>query len=1095
MAGNIIGEPIDEKILEQIDLRQKMHGAGYNSSSISRDPKILNYLNNRNAWIKMASGVSIDRNEGLKKLKDLSTSTNGYLSEEDLKGLTETGLAEKSVLFNTIQTSNRTEDSKNSGYTSRSGIRTDNFFKSSTDKMYGGLGSNSRGLQPVGGITDITVNALNRGSIKKATVNIKVYNKFQFSIIEMLYLRLGYIMMLEWGWDKYVDTIDTSTNPPKIDIKDTQSTIIENSWFDGNSYTQRLMLDKINYYNKKYKGNYGGFFGKVSNFSWKLNQDGSYDITINLISLGSIIESLKANISTQSLTEEEIKNLQINLAKGFDIDKNEETGKYDNSIIDNLGNNTITQWVSTTINSFPFKNKNYLYFPNLTGEPYNSTNYLRKKIPQTSQYYVRFGTFLNKLQTLIIGAYKNGNVNGKILEIETSEINTICNYVTNLIPLENNKCVFSIIFDENLQKQSGLDLNSFNRILKPFAVKKENTNVVYGKLMNIYLNLEFINSSLESNIDDEGNVSVYNFLESLCKGINDSTGNTTNIEPSIKNNKTIYFLEKNPIKGYDSINKKEEKNEYPLEIMGYNSNGSSNFVKDFSFQTKITPNLLAMISIGATAEGSSTKDIDAIPFKKWNKGLKNRFEESHTDSSTTIDPQTDTEIAAEKIISAFKSDLSNNKIDYDNWFVTNNYDWKYQGKEYGNITPPGGGLEGPEKDINNDALLDEVVRRVQEYQRKTKEKSATSGREIVPLGTNVDNILSGYVHHVIQSFGGDTKISRMDSSGNLYDKTIYKNNGKWWLSSDNQDFIKNGVSFWKSYIREINLIDFKKNNTNSSLSGFIPVELGITMEGISGVKIYNKIQINQKFLPLSYPGALKFIIKGVDHKISNNVWETDITTISTSPTDNAPTNTPITVNQPSNNNQPIEVKGPIPPNNPNDTLVIKDFRKVAGKPLNSETFEKEQSVEWLVGEMNIHTQNVWRGFFNKLKTQYPGYTLNINATYRTYQRSIELNKENPKNAKPGYSPHNYAYGIDMNIVPPTGKEYTFMKGDRTPWIESGIADLAKNSGIRWGGNFSSYIDCIHFDATPVTIASRQNAREENKGLSEKDWNTKDTNYV
>ena len=1093
MAGNIIGEPIDEKILEQIDLRQKMHGAGYNASSISRDPKILNYLNNRNAWIKMASGVSIDGNEGLKKLKDLSTSTNGYLSEEDLKGLIGTGLAEKSVLFNTIQTSNRTEDSKNAGYTSRKGVRTDNFFKNSTDKMYGGLGSNSRGLQPVGGITDITVKALNRGSIKKATVNIKVYNKFQFSIIEMLYLRLGYIMMLEWGWDKYVDTIDTSTNPPKIDIKDTQSTIVENSWFDGKSYTQRLMLDKINYYNKKYKGNYGGFFGKVSNFSWKLNQDGSYDITINLITLGSIVESLKANISTQSLTEEEIKNIQVNLAKGFDIDKNKETGKYDNSIIDNLGDNTITQWISTTIINFPFKNKNYLYLPNLAGEPYDSTNDLRNKIPQTSQYYVRFGTFLNKLQTLIIGAYKNGNANGKLLEIETSEINTICNYVTNLIPLENNKCVFSIIFDENLQKQSKLDLNSFNRILKPFAVKKE--NVVYGKLMNVYLNLEFINSSLESNIDDEGNVSVYNFLESLCKGINDSTGNTTNIEPSIKNDKTIYFLEKNPIKGYDSLDKKEEKKEYPLEIMGYNSNGSSNFVKDFSFQTKITPNLMAMISIGATAEGSSTKDIDAIPFKKWNKGLKNRFEEGYTDSPTIVDPKTDDEIAAEKIINAFKSDLSNGKIDYDNWFVTNNYDWEYKKIPYNNLIPPGGGLEGPEKDINNDELLDEVVRRVQEYQRDIKAKEATSGRKIVPLGTNIDSILSGYVHHVIQSFGGDTKISRMNSVGTLFNQTISKRNGKWWLSSDNQDFIKKGVSFWKSYIREINLIDFQKNNINSSLSGFIPVELGITMEGISGVKIYNKIQINQKFLPSSYPEALKFIIKGVDHKISNNVWETDITTISTSPTDNAPTNIPITVNQPSNNNQPIEVKGPIPPNNPNDTLVIEDWRDVDDEPFDSETYGKKQSVEWLIGEMNVHTQNVWRGFFNKLKAQYPGYTLKINATYRTYQRSRELNKENSENAKPGFSPHNYAYGIDMNIIPPTGKNYTFMKGDRTPWIESGIADLAKNSGIRWGGNFSSYIDCIHFDATPVTIASRQNAREENRGLPEKDWNTKDTNYV
>lgn len=1093
MAGNIIGEPIDEKILEQIDLRQKMHGAGYNSSSISRDPKILNYLNNRNAWIKMASGVSIDGEEGLKKLKDFSLSTNNYLSENDLKDLTGIGLAKRSVLFNTIQSSNRTEDSKNAGYISRSGVRKDNFFKNSTNKMYGGLGSNSRGLQPVGGITDITVKSLNRGSIKKATVNIKVYNKFQFSIIEILYLRLGYIMMLEWGWDKYVDTIDTSSTPPKIDIKDTQSTIIENSWFDGKSYTQRLMLNKINYYNKKYKGNYGGFFGKVSNFNWKLNQDGSYDITIDLVTLGSVIESLKANISAQNLTEEEIKNIQVNLAKKFDVEANKETGKYDNPIIDNLGNNTITQWVSTTISDFPFKNKNYLYFPNLAGEPYSPTNPLRKKIPPTSQYYVRFGTFLNKLQTLIIGAYKNGNVEGKILEIDTSENNTICNYVTNLIPLENNKCVFSIIFDENIQKQSYLDLNSFNKILKPFAFQEGDTNVVYGKLMNVYLNLEFINSSLESNIDNEGNVSVYNFLESLCKGINDSTGNTTNIEPSIKNNKTIYFLEKNPIKGYDSTNKKEEKKEYPLEIMGYNSNGSSNFVKDFSFQTKITPDLMAMISIGASAEG--TKDIDAIPFKKWNKGLKNRFEESYTNSPTIIDPPTDTQIAAEKIRNAFISDLKNNSdnIDYDSWFTTNNYDWTYQNKTYYDITPPGKELEGPEKDINNEALLDEVVKRVQEYQDEIKAKEAASGRKIIPLGTKIENVLFSYSDYIIQSFGGDTGRSRIFTSGNLFSQVIASRFGKWWLSSDNQDFIKKGISTWKSYIREINLIDFQENNVNSSLSGFIPVELSITMEGISGVKIYNKIQINQKFLPSSYPEALKFIIKGVDHKISNNVWETNISTISTSPTDNAPTNTPTTVNQPSNNNQPIEVKGPIPPKNPNDTLVIEDNRTVAGKPFDSKTYGKKQSVEWLIGEMNIHTQNKWRGFFSELKAQYPGYTLKINATYRTYQRSIELKKENPKNATPGYSPHNYAYGIDMNIVDPNGN--TFIKANRTPWIESGIADLAQKTGIRWGGNFSSYVDCIHFDATPVTIASRQNAREANEGLPQKDWDTKNINYV
>ena len=45
MVGNIVGEPINKEILKQIDLRQKMHGSGYNSSSINRSPEVLNYLN------------------------------------------------------------------------------------------------------------------------------------------------------------------------------------------------------------------------------------------------------------------------------------------------------------------------------------------------------------------------------------------------------------------------------------------------------------------------------------------------------------------------------------------------------------------------------------------------------------------------------------------------------------------------------------------------------------------------------------------------------------------------------------------------------------------------------------------------------------------------------------------------------------------------------------------------------------------------------------------------------------------------------------------------------------------------------------------
>ena len=60
------------------------------------------------------------------------------------------------------------------------------------------------------------------------------------------------------------------------------------------------------------------------------------------------------------------------------------------------------------------------------------------------------------------------------------------------------------------------------------------------------------------------------------------------------------------------------------------------------------------------------------------------------------------------------------------------------------------------------------------------------------------------------------------------------------------------------------------------------------MDGLSGIKIYNRLKINTKFLPSSYPKTLKFIVKGVDHKVSNNVWDTNISTISVPVSKNPP---------------------------------------------------------------------------------------------------------------------------------------------------------------------------------------------------------------
>jgi hypothetical protein len=52
------------------------------------------------------------------------------------------------------------------------------------------------------------------------------------------------------------------------------------------------------------------------------------------------------------------------------------------------------------------------------------------------------------------------------------------------------------------------------------------------------------------------------------------------------------------------------------------------------------------------------------------------------------------------------------------------------------------------------------------------------------------------------------------------------------------------------------------------------------LDGISGIKIYNKLSINSEFLPSNYPTSLKFVITKVNHNISNNNWETSLSTVS-----------------------------------------------------------------------------------------------------------------------------------------------------------------------------------------------------------------------
>jgi hypothetical protein len=95
-----------------------------------------------------------------------------------------------------------------------------------------------------------------------------------------------------------------------------------------------------------------------------------------------------------------------------------------------------------------------------------------------------------------------------------------------------------------------------------------------------------------------------------------------------------------------------------------------------------------------------------------------------------------------------------------------------------------------------------------------------------------------------------------------------------------QDIIDKNVSIVGEFYKYCQyLIQKKQEKYASPSTGFIPISLGLTLEGISGIKIYNYLEVSTRILPATYPDSLKFIIKGVNHKIADGRWETGIETV------------------------------------------------------------------------------------------------------------------------------------------------------------------------------------------------------------------------
>ena len=750
---NIVGEGINPIISEQIRERQKVYG------SINRTIEQLEYLNARTAFAKLISSVDI---------KDTFNPTSAEL-KAILGSIQGSSLAKDFVLFNGTQDADTVDG--------RAGIARN---RSVINNNAYGLGGLEFGIRPMPGIVSATTKTENRGSLRTTTIQIKAWNRVQFEIIDLLYLRLGYSVLFEFGNTIYFENGGRFIKRKPISLEDT---------FLAGKYTVSTLLKRIQELRLESNGNYDAVYGKVVNFSWSFVEDGSYDITVIIRSIGDVIESLKTNVLVSD------SNAKPN---------SEEEAEEETTAGETQETPTVESYADKhQIGRLLFNAKTALASSsNVVGGCRAISSNLFKGVPAVqgkkhflqqdytggeSQYYIRLGSLLAFIENFVVPKYLKGANKGEpILNFDYATPTTVelpsgvtttvykdTNYIytiPNQISMDPRVCLINTSITSG-----GGNIYTYASQGEPYI--EEISGYKVGKVMDIYVNFMYIITTMDANLDGNDKVTLTNFLSALLQGISKALGSINTLEPFIDEiTNTVKIIDQSTLPGkYDilsAIGKTKPDDTVVLNLYGYynreNGSTTAGFVRNFGIKTEITPNLATMLSIGAQAAGSVVGE-DATALSKLNEGLEDR--------------------------------------------------------------------------IKND-VVDAIVKTTEP--KKSKEEE---------LNERFPNANKNFAEAAFQ-------LGSVNSSTPSWDKENINSYSQ--LQSD--------------FLAYINAKQAIKNSKTSSSTGFIPVNLNMTLDGISGLKIYNAIRVDTSYLPSNYPTTMDFIITGLSHTIQNNVWTTEINT-------------------------------------------------------------------------------------------------------------------------------------------------------------------------------------------------------------------------
>jgi hypothetical protein len=140
----------------------------------------------------------------------------------------------------------------------------------------------TRGQIPPPGITSVRTAYVGEGAtintIKEATIELKVYSNEQYDKVVPEFVRIGRILYLEFGWSNpRIDILRAQAVPRDFLVRTGPDSVAMN-FTQAQTFPEEFAINT--------NGNSDVFVGTVSNYSAKLNQQGGYDITIDLKTSG-----------------------------------------------------------------------------------------------------------------------------------------------------------------------------------------------------------------------------------------------------------------------------------------------------------------------------------------------------------------------------------------------------------------------------------------------------------------------------------------------------------------------------------------------------------------------------------------------------------------------------------------------------------------------------------------------------------------------------------------------------------------------------------------------------------------------------------------